>query len=68
MTTDTAQVRRVKATELSPFYAAGHVLGDGATVLHISVQLAKVYVKVLTPDGHFRTRRYAHSAMVEVRA
>jgi hypothetical protein len=41
-------------------------LRDGAHVLHVSVQLEWVYVKVLTPDGHFRTRRYRHDALVEV--
>ena len=44
------------------------VLADGSHVLRVSVMAERVYVKALTVDGRFVTRRYARDKMVEVRA
>ena len=41
-------------------------LADGSFVLHVSTQLNWTYVRILTPDGHFRTRRYRHDQEVKV--
>jgi hypothetical protein len=51
---------------LSGIYGGPDKLADGAFVLHVSTQLNWVYVQVITPDGHFRTRRYRHDAQVKV--
>jgi hypothetical protein len=67
---ETTLTRAVKATELRMFVDAQHPgdqLRDGAFVLHTSIQREWVYVKVITLDGHFRTRRYRHNQLVEVR-
>jgi regulation of enolase protein 1 (concanavalin A-like superfamily) len=41
-------------------------LADGSFVLHVSTQTDWTYVRILTPDGHFRTRRYRHDQEVKV--
>ena len=67
MTTNTTHM--VKATELGiAGLSRDGVLADGAMVLHTSIQREWVYAQVVTPDGHFRTRRYRHSQLVEVEA
>ena len=59
--------KQVKATELQMVTdRAGDVLADGAFVLKVSIQASNVYVRVLVPGGHFRTRRYRHDQMVKV--
>jgi hypothetical protein len=59
---------KVKATELGIAGLSRHgVLADGALIVRNSIQRDRVYVKVVTPDGHARTRRYRHDQMVSVR-
>ncbi|HET6911264.1 MAG TPA: hypothetical protein VFH54_18190 [Mycobacteriales bacterium] len=44
------------------------VLADGSFVLHVSHQLKWVYVRILTTDGHFRTRRYRRDSQIKVQS
>lgn len=68
MMTTTKPVRATELRMFVPERGAGDVLADGSHVLKVSIQVDKVYVKLLTTAGHFRTRRYAHDKMVEVQA
>lgn len=43
-------------------------LADGSFVTHRSFQQAWVYCRVVTADGHARTRRYRHDQRVAVAA
>jgi hypothetical protein len=62
-TTEVTEMMTKRATNLSSMEDS---LADGAIVLHLSIQLNWVYVKVITPNGHFRTRRYRHDQQVKV--
>ena len=52
----------VKARNLTPLTW----LADGALIVHLSFQRTWVYARVLTEDGHARTRRYRHDKDVNV--